>query len=940
MKGNGTPRRSTDQRGTTGTAAGDTCGRKTEGNDMLRRLGIRAKVMAVLAVPILVIFGAGAYISYGALQDLRYAKAAEGVISTLEAYGPLTTAVQMERILSLNGGSTEQIAAARAETDAALASVRPNTAKLDLSQFPQPVVNQFLAVQSAYNTMLPSLRTRVDTKAQRALIQRNYGDLISGQISLVEQVSNSLHNRELSSYVTAYKETSQTADNLVAELINGIALWTAKAESPALLRTFTNSSAATELSRGRARNAVAGLGVTDLALPQKDPTSKFTQIRSLLSQGNAQGFAAVDPTVFAGEIQTQLATLAEVNGKVLAAADAVAEQAVTDAQTRALITVGAAVLAAALSLLLALVVARAIVVPLRRLTVAAGEVQEQLPRLVEQVAVPGEGPEITLAPIPVSSRDEVGQLAAAFNSVNQTTVAVAQEQAALRGSIAEMFVNVARRDQVLLNRQLSFIDSLERAEEDPSTLANLFRLDHLATRMRRNAESLLVLAGIDSGRRLRDAMPLSDVVRTASSEIEQYDRVELDLQVDPHMHGFNALGAAHLLAELLENATIFSEPETPVTVTTGVSGQFVVVRVLDQGLGMSDAELEAANAKIYSTSASDSLGNQRLGLFVVGRIAQRLGAEVKLLKAAHGTGTETIVKFPATLFVATETALYGAGAPAALAAPRVDPGMPQIEAPVVEEVDLAALTDGQTSLGLPHRRRREDGADEQVGAVPVTELAQSTGLPTRSKKTFDEDNLVLPEAPDGRIAPEIQAAGSDWMPATVAPEKGGLPSRSRASTSAWAQPEEPTSTASAAAPAPAARAGLFSGFRGRTETPAVSTNTDENLVVPGLATDDERAMPPAQSNAVRAPWMSSGAHAAPVEPMVVPKLVDDEDSWEAQEAENREAQNAAAAALAEAAPEAEEAPEWTPTPAWDSAETETAEAPAWAPTPAWDTAEA
>ena len=371
------------------------------------------------------------------------------------------------------------------------------------------------------------------------------------------------------------------------------------------------------------------------------------------------------------------------------------------------------------------------------------------------MAVPGEGPEITLAPIPVTSRDEVGQLAAAFNSVNSTTVQVAQEQAALRGSIAEMFVNVARRDQVLLNRQLSFIDSLERAEEDPSTLANLFRLDHLATRMRRNAESLLVLAGIDSGRRLRDAMPLSDVVRTASSEIEQYDRVELDLQVDPHMHGFNALGAAHMLAELLENATIFSEPETPVTVTTGVSGQFVVVRILDQGLGMSDAELEAANSKIISTSASDSLGNQRLGLFVVGRIAQRLGADVRLLKAAHGTGTETIVRFPATLFVMTETNLYGNGAPAALAAPRNDPGLPQIEAPVVEEVDLAALTDGQTSLGLPHRRRRDDGSDEPVGPIPVTELAQSTGLPSRSKKTFDEDNLVLPEAPDGHIAPEI-----------------------------------------------------------------------------------------------------------------------------------------------------------------------------------------
>ena len=459
-----------------------------------------------------------------------------------------------------------------------------------------------------------------------------------------------------------------------------------------------------------------------------------------------------------------------------------------------------------------------------------------------------------------------------------------------------MFVNVARRDQVLLNRQLSFIDSLERAEEDPSTLANLFRLDHLATRMRRNAESLLVLAGIDSGRRLRDAMPLSDVVRTASSEIEQYDRVELDLQVDPHMHGFNALGAAHMLAELLENATIFSEPETPVTVTTGVSGQFVVVRILDQGLGMSDAELEAANSKIISTSASDSLGNQRLGLFVVGRIAQRLGADVKLLKAAHGTGTETIVRFPATLFVMTETNLYGNGAPAALAAPRNDPGLPQIEAPVVEEVDLAALTDGQTSLGLPHRRRRDDGSDEPGGATPITELAPSTRPavaveedvrrgqprpargPRRPHRPRDLRRRLRLEAGDGRPP-------QGWSPEPQPRRHLGVGQAGGADRLGHRRRARPCPGCSCR---PLLR--LPWPHRDRRAT------TGENLVVPGLMSEDEeRALPPAQSNAVRAPWMSSGAHAAPVEPMVVPQLADDDDSWEAQEAENREAQNAAAA---------------------------------------------
>ena len=124
--------------------------------------------------------------------------------------------------------------------------------------------------------------------------------------------------------------------------------------------------------------------------------------------------------------------------------------------------------------------------------------------MVERMQTPGEGPGVIVDPIPVESNDEIGRLAAAFNTVNEVTLRVAKEQAALRASIAEMFVNVARRNQVLLGRQLAQLDKMESREENPDLLKNLFRLDHLATRMRRNAESLLVLAGIDSTRRLRD----------------------------------------------------------------------------------------------------------------------------------------------------------------------------------------------------------------------------------------------------------------------------------------------------------------------------------------------------------------------------------------------------------------------------------------------------
>ncbi|NKY40780.1 sensor histidine kinase, partial [Cellulomonas septica] len=739
---------------------------------MLRRLGIRAKILAVLAVPMLVLFGAGAFISYDAIREAQRVRAAEGAVAALQAYAPLSSAIQTERVLSVNSAPVEEIAAARAATDSMLAKVRPITRELDLEEFPPSVVRQFQEVQLAHNTALPQVRTLVDGKGDRNQTANSYEAIIKGQIDLVEQVANVLDDRTLAQYVTAYRDVSATADGLVTEMLAGQGLLRARQAQAAGARVYQNLVTTTEVSRARARAAVERLGENGIAMPARDPSSSFTSMRTWMQQGNSQGFDRIDPAAYAGDIQQQLASLVSVNDAVLKRASEIADDAATASETRAVYTIALAVAAAALSLFFALVIARAIVTPLRRLTAAAADVREQLPKLVEQVAVPGEGPEIVLQPIPVNSRDEVGKLADAFNSVNATTVQVAQEQAALRGSIAEMFVNVARRDQVLLNRQLSFIDSLERAEEDPSTLANLFRLDHLATRMRRNAESLLVLAGIDSGRRLRDAMPLSDVIRTASSEIEQYDRVELDLQVDPHMLGFNALGAAHMLAELLENATIFSEPETPVTVTTGVSGQHVYVRILDHGLGMTEAELAAANSKIVSVSASDALGAQRLGLFVVGRLAQRLGAEVRLHKSSQGTGTETIVRFPSTLFAATETALYGAPSAPQQAAQLPAAPAPAVEdAPVVREVDLAALTDGQTGLGLPRRKRTDDTGENETApsALPVRGGGQPGALPTRSAKTFDEDKIVLPEVPSGNLSADrasfaYSLDGAAWTP--------------------------------------------------------------------------------------------------------------------------------------------------------------------------------
>ncbi|MBT0993324.1 HAMP domain-containing protein [Cellulomonas sp. DKR-3] len=831
---------------------------------MLRRLGIRAKVLAVLAVPMLVLVLLGVYISATSISDLLGARATQQVTKTLRAYQPLGQAIDNEYVTSMTSGDPEAIAAAQAATDAALADVREFTNDLDLSRFPDALVQQFQSVQADYEVTLPAARLAVERGGVNSVVRANFQTIERDQLELVGQLGETFQNRELATAVNSYLMLSTTSTELVAEMIDGLSMLSGTT-SPTIGDSYAAQVQSVETARTDAAVALNRVSGVTLSLPPNQPSSAFIAMRTLLSDGTSESVSQVDPAAYLGEIETQIGQLVDLAGQSIDEAQRLADIDADAALNRTYVTIGATVLAAVASFLLALVVARSIVGPLRRLTSAASDVRERLPQIVEQVATPGEQPDVQLDPIPVNSRDEVGRLAQAFNSMNATTVRVAQEQAALRGSIAEMFVNVARRDQVLLNRQLSFIDSLERTEEDPNTLANLFRLDHLATRMRRNAESLLVLAGIDSGRRLRDAMPLSDVVRTASSEIEQYDRIELDLQVDPPMLGFNALPAAHLLAELLENATVFSEPETPVTVTTGVSGQFVAIRIRDHGLGMTDDEIAAANAKIAASAAGDVLGAQRLGLFVVGRIAQKLGAAVRIAKAAGGTGTDTTVLLPATLFASGETAMYGAPSVA------VELERDAAEAPVAAEVDLAALTDGETSLGLPRRRRGEGEADAESGAIPVTPAGLPTRgeLPARPKKTFDEDNIVLPVATATNLSPDLSTAAPDWTPAALESTGGGLPTRN-ARTSAWQPPaDEPTTTSSAPA-SPAARAGLFSGFRGRTAA--------DQSAVPGLAPDGDGGDRAADQ--VRAPWMSLGAHGAAPEPIVVPGLADDDDeTW-------------------------------------------------------------
>ena len=455
------------------------------------------------------------------------------------------------------------------------------------------------------------------------------------------------------------------------------------------------------------------------------------------------------------QVDEELAVVLPVLGELTSAVDGRAATVERASLIQVIATLAAAAIVFIVTQLITQAIARRIINPLRRLTTTATAVRQELPRLVERVAMPGQTVDLSEVQIPVESQDEVGRLAEAFNSINAATLSIAAEQAALRGSISEMFVNVARRDQVLLNRQLASIDEMERTEDDQDTLTKLFALDHLATRMRRNSESLLVLAGIDTGRRLRRPMPLSDVIRTASSEIELYERVQLELDADPSMLGHSALTAAHLFAELLENATVFSDPGTKVIVRTMEKDGAFTVSVTDSGIGMTPEELAEANSRVASTAASEILGAQRLGLFVVGRIARRVGARVQI-DSAEGKGTEATVVMPASLFdtaagfasghVSTTTADDTLHAPAALL--HHDATLEEVDEPVPSRRGVSAYQPTVIEQGPSLSER-------------PPEFEQSESIP------FDSDPEPTPSGLDADAIGSLVAADAAEAPAAV-----------------------------------------------------------------------------------------------------------------------------------------------------------------------------
>ncbi|MEU4640144.1 nitrate- and nitrite sensing domain-containing protein [Micromonospora sp. NPDC023814] len=346
----------------------------------------------------------------------------------------------------------------------------------------------------------------------------------------------------------------------------------------------------------------------------------------------------------------------KIDGDVVAVADDLR----SDVQRQVFLETGLLLSMLLLAILFAYLVARSMARSLRDLRQGALSIaQYGLPQAVARLRDPqvtGQLSPVQLAnqiaePLPVRSKDEFGQVTEAFNAVHLEAVRTAAEQAALRASVATMFVNLARRSQILVDRLIGHLDRLERGEEDPDRLAELFQLDHLATRMRRNDENLLVLAGADSTRVQREPAALIDVLRAAQSEVEHYTRIEfgvIDRDIEVAAHAVNDL--VHLVAELFDNATAFSPPDSHVMVEARRVGDRASLYVEDRGIGISSEQLNELNDRLATPPQVDVAVSRMMGLVVVARLASRHGVKVEL-RPGTDRGTVAEVVMPTSVLV-------------------------------------------------------------------------------------------------------------------------------------------------------------------------------------------------------------------------------------------------------------------------------------------------
>jgi hypothetical protein len=648
----------------------------------LKNWRVRSRLLLLVAIPTLtaVVLG-GTRIASAAQSASTYQRVA-GLANLSQKITGLVEALQVERedtttfiVLNLAGGRQAALTPhAKGATSATLAQgllrhdyaatdqlasqVRAVTAGIG-SSYPELIQNEAQNVTASVDSLKALRQQATTTHLPSLTVVQEYSSAISEMLALDDQVASGSNDSTLADNVRVLGLISRMKEDV--------------SEQQALLNSGLNSDL---VSFNKASFGASELSAITAA--QADQQSNLAQFNLAASADQRQVFNNAQSAGIVGVAQAQeqqaIALASNPNSQatdpVVADATAAASYTISGMRTveqklvssiisrstslrDGAITSGAidgiaVLLVLALALLFTTVVGRSMTRPLQRLRTGALEVAGvRLPEAVRQMSESeNQTAVLDVEPINVDSSDEIGEVARAFDQVHREALRLASNEAALRGNVNAMFVNLSRRSQSLVERQIRLIDDLEQGEQDAERLGNLFQLDHLATRMRRNSENLLVLAGHDLARRWNQPVALVDVLRAAVSEIEQYERVSLNVQPGIAVRGAAVNDVVHLLAELAENATSLSSADTPVNIAGHLlTSGGVLLDITDQGVGMGAEEMAHANWRLDNPPVVDVAVSRRMGLFVVGRLAARHGIRVRLRPAASG-GLTALVWLP------------------------------------------------------------------------------------------------------------------------------------------------------------------------------------------------------------------------------------------------------------------------------------------------------
>ncbi|MFJ9903692.1 nitrate- and nitrite sensing domain-containing protein [Streptomyces sp. NPDC101152] len=625
----------------------------------IRPRTVRAKIVCLLMVPVVSLLALWAYATVTTAQDVSRLRQLQRVDSEIRT--PVATAVaalQDERTAAVryatdpSAGQNGDYKTLADRTDRAVAALRlgDHDTVADGSELPAGVAERLKAFVTGAG-QLRAVRTAVtDRHTGWAETYRQYTKTIATAFAVGGALTG-IQDADLGSDARVLLEFSRAGEALAQEDAVLAGAHTTGALGGVRLRLFTG---AVNTRRTFTEAAVADLSGTERgawqALAGTGAYAALGTAEDRVVDGTPGPLAATAPrgiwTDAHARVQDGMRTIEANAGR------GVADRA--DPFTRGLLTsAGAAVLlglaAVAASLVISVRIGRGLVVELVGLRNSALEIaRRSLPEAMRRLRA---GEEIDIqaeAPPGPPAEDEAGQVAEALTTVHRAALRAAIERAELASGISGVFVNLARRSQVLVHRQLSLLDSMERRSDDPNELSDLFRLDHLTTRMRRHAESLIILSGAAPGRAWRMPVSLTNVVRAAVSEVEDYARVEVRQLPEAAVVGAAVADLTHLLAELVENAAQFSPPHTRVRITGEPVGNGYAVEVEDRGLGMGSETLAEANRRIEQSEALDLFDSDRLGLFVVSRLAARHGIRVHLRTSPYG-GTTAVVLLPTAL---------------------------------------------------------------------------------------------------------------------------------------------------------------------------------------------------------------------------------------------------------------------------------------------------